>query len=141
MGWEKSGATMLPEDMGAVQSRNAEIVVEPLRSSLLSGNAAVCVFFVLSGYVLTDLSQRIRGHTENHLNVRAQEGALLLLFWCVFHDVFNASPCLPWVLLSSAVRTVRSRHKKAPDDAGAFELLKFSEDQYFATKGPPQLKR
>ena len=26
---EKSGATMLPEDMGAVQSRNAEIVVEP----------------------------------------------------------------------------------------------------------------
>jgi hypothetical protein len=42
---------------------------------------------------------------------------------------------------SSAVRTVRSRHKKAPDDAGAFELLDFSRDQYFATTGPPQLKR
>ncbi len=35
----------------------------------------------------------------------------------------------------------RCRHKKAPDDAGAFELLKSSRDQYFATNGPPQLKR
>jgi hypothetical protein len=35
----------------------------------------------------------------------------------------------------------RCRHKKAPDDAGAFEMLKFSGDQYFATTGPPQLKR
>ncbi len=32
-------------------------------------------------------------------------------------------------------------HKKAPDDAGAFELLIFSRDQYFATTGPAQLKR
>ena len=31
-------------------------------------------------------------------------------------------------------------HKKAPDDAGAFELLKLSRDQYFAISGPPQLK-
>jgi hypothetical protein len=36
---------------------------------------------------------------------------------------------------------IRARHKKAPDDAGAFELLDVSRDQYFATKGPPQLKR
>jgi hypothetical protein len=35
----------------------------------------------------------------------------------------------------------RSRHKKAPDDAGAFETLKISRDQYFATTGPVQLKR
>jgi hypothetical protein len=39
--------------------------------------------------------------------------------------------------LATAVR----RHKKAPDDAGAFELPKFSRDQYFATTGPAQLKR
>jgi hypothetical protein len=32
-------------------------------------------------------------------------------------------------------------YKKAPDHAGAFELLKFSRDQYLATTGPVQLKR
>jgi hypothetical protein len=31
--------------------------------------------------------------------------------------------------------------KKAPDHAGAFELLKFSRDQYLATTGPVQLNR
>src|ERR1700687_3770822 len=41
-----------------------------------------------------------------------------------------------------AEQCLRSRrHKKAPDDAGAFESLKSSEDQYFATSGPVQLKR
>jgi len=37
--------------------------------------------------------------------------------------------------------TPNVRHKKAPDDTGAFELLEFSRDQYFPTSGPPQLKR
>ena len=32
-------------------------------------------------------------------------------------------------------------NKKAPDNAGAFELLELSRDQYLATTGPPQLKR
>jgi len=32
------------------------------------------------------------------------------------------------------------RHKKAPDDAGAFYLIRLSRDQYL-TAGPPQLKR
>ncbi len=32
------------------------------------------------------------------------------------------------------------RHKKAPDNAGAFELIRLSRDQYL-TAGPPQLKR
>ena len=32
--------------------------------------------------------------------------------------------------------------QKSPDDAGAFELIELkSEDQYFATTGPVQLKR
>jgi hypothetical protein len=35
---------------------------------------------------------------------------------------------------------VSRRNKKAPDDAGAFDLL-MSRDQYFATTGPVQLKR
>jgi hypothetical protein len=38
-------------------------------------------------------------------------------------------------------RAETARHKKAPDDAGAFELLRFGRDQYFATTGPVQLKR
>ena len=33
------------------------------------------------------------------------------------------------------------RNKKAPDIAGTFESSERSEDQYFATNGPPQLKR
>jgi hypothetical protein len=41
---------------------------------------------------------------------------------------------------ASEVRPVAT-HKKAPDDAGAFETLKISRDQYFATTGPVQLKR
>jgi hypothetical protein len=37
---------------------------------------------------------------------------------------------------------VGARHKKAPDVAGAFQLLEtFEADQYFATTGPLQLKR
>jgi hypothetical protein len=43
------------------------------------------------------------------------------------------------MLLASALQS--SRHKKAPDDAGAFEMLSSSRDQYFATTGPVQLKR
>ncbi len=35
---EKSGATMLPEDMATVQSGDANIVAEPVRSSLLGGH-------------------------------------------------------------------------------------------------------
>lgn len=35
----------------------------------------------------------------------------------------------------------RSGTKKAPDDAGAFEVFKSRGDQYFATTAPPQLKR
>ena len=45
-------------------------------------------------------------------------------------NVAGPAPNHPW-----------PRHKKAPDNAGAFELLKFSRGQYFATTGPPQLKR
>jgi hypothetical protein len=31
-------------------------------------------------------------------------------------------------------------HQKAPDNAGAFESLERSLDQYLPTSGPPQLK-
>jgi len=33
------------------------------------------------------------------------------------------------------------RHKKAPVLTGAFVVKRFDRDQYFATAGPPQLKR
>jgi hypothetical protein len=43
--------------------------------------------------------------------------------------------------IAMAACLAKDFNKKAPDDAGAFELLWFSRDQYFATTGPPQLKR
>src|SRR5882757_5671903 len=47
----------------------------------------------------------------------------------------------PQTTAAAVCQRSRCGHKKAPDDAGAFELLKFSRDQYFATTGPAQLKR
>jgi hypothetical protein len=42
---------------------------------------------------------------------------------------------------SRAGDTGREGNKKAPDDAGAFDGGTLASDQYFATSGPPQLKR
>src|ERR1700759_5404304 len=52
----------------------------------------------------------------------------------------------PRIFPGRALNKVRDRssdptHKKAPDDAGAFDCVSVRPDQYFATTGPPQLKR
>src|ERR1700726_1622243 len=58
MGWRKKRGNDAARRHGSRSKPQRRNRGRTLRSSLLVGNAAVCVFFVLSGYVLTDLSQR-----------------------------------------------------------------------------------
>ena len=50
-----------------------------------------------------------------------------------------AKPQMIWRQTSG--RQMRQPNKKAPAEAGALEVLTQGGDQYFATTGPPQLKR
>src|SRR5450755_3821792 len=97
---------------------------------------ATCFMIVPLAVGRQAFERRTRTTAKAHLPEREHSDGFQYGHGCVTF-LTRARVCLG-SSFSSAVRTVRSRHKKAPDDAGAFELLGFSRVQYFATTGPPQ---